>query len=157
MEPSLRSREDRVGVCQLLKWPDEKPNSRKANRLFEVEAAARVERSKGRRCGENTLGERRKDKGKWRETVNVQKLDKIRSEGLEAWDQVSHFSAKKLYLYKTGKRTDGKIGKNELVATVIDLYKNECNIGSLDDLVLTGFSDEDSEEAGDGVVVKGSD
>ena len=76
---------------------------------------------------------------------------------MEAWDQVSHFSAKKLYLFKTRKRTDGKIGKNELVATVKDLYKNECNIGSLDDLVLTGFSDEDSEEAGDGVVVKGSD
>ena len=47
--------------------------------------------------------------------------------------------------------------KNELVATLKDLYKNEYNLGSLDDPVLTGFSDEDSEEAGDGVVVEGSD
>ena len=75
---------------------------------------------------------------------------------MEAWDQVSHFSAKKLYLFKTRKRTDGKIGKNELVATVKELYENEYNLGSLDDPVLTGFSDEDSEEAGDGVVVEGS-
>ena len=98
MERPLRLREDPVGLCQLLKWPDEKPNRRKANKLFEVEAAARFECSKGRRCGENTLGERRKSKGKWRETGNVQKLDKIRSEGLEAWDEVSHFNAKKSYL-----------------------------------------------------------
>ena len=96
--PSLRPQEDRVGLCQLLKWPDEKPNSRKANRLFEVEAAARFECSTGRRCGENTLGERVKGKGKWRDIENVQKLDKIRSEGLEAWDEVSHFNAKKAYL-----------------------------------------------------------
>ena len=70
---------------------------------------------------------------------------------------MSHFSAKKLYLFKTRKRTDGKIGKNELVATLKDLYKNECNLGSLDDPVWTGFSDKDSEKAGDGVVVEGSD
>ena len=38
-----------------------------------------------------------------------------------------------------------------------DRYKDECNLGSLDDPVLTGISDEDSEEAGDGVVVEGSD
>ena len=79
--PSLRPQEDRVGLCQLLKWPGEKPNSRKANRLFEVEAAARFECSKGRRCGENTLGERVKGIGKWRDIENVQKLDKVRSEG----------------------------------------------------------------------------
>ena len=96
--PSLRLQEDRVRLCQLLKWPDEKPNSRKASRLFEVEAAARFECSKGRRCGENTLGERRKGIGKWRDIENVQKLDKIRSEGLEVWDEVSHFNAKKAYL-----------------------------------------------------------
>ena len=47
--------------------------------------------------------------------------------------------------------------KNELVATLKDLYKNEYNLWSLEDPVLTGFSDEDSEEAGDGVVVEGSD
>ena len=96
--PSLRLQEDRVRLCQLLKWPDEKPNSRKANRLFEVEAAARFECSKGRRCGENSLGDRVKGTGKWRDIENVQKLDKIRSEGLEAWDEVSHFNAKKAYL-----------------------------------------------------------
>ena len=48
-------------------------------------------------------------------------------------------------------------GEDELVATLKELYKDECNLGSLDDPVLTGFSDEDSEEAGDGVVVEGSD
>ena len=37
-----------------------------------------------------------------------------------------------------------------------DLYKDDCNVRSLDDPVLTGFSDEDSEKAGDGVVVEGS-
>ena len=47
--------------------------------------------------------------------------------------------------------------KNELVATLKDLYKNECNLGSLDDPVWTGVSDDDSEKAGDGVVVEGSD
>ena len=46
---------------------------------------------------------------------------------------------------------------NELVATLKDLYKNECNLGSLEDPVWTGFSDEDSEEAGNGVVVEGGD
>ena len=51
---------------------------------------------------------------------------------------------------------DRTIRKNELVATLKDLYKNECNLGSLYDPVWTGFSDEDSEEAGDGVVVEGS-
>ena len=63
-----------------------KANRREVNRLFEVEVAASLECLKGRRCGENTLGERRKGKGKWRETENVLKLDKIRSEGLEVWD-----------------------------------------------------------------------
>ena len=48
-------------------------------------------------------------------------------------------------------------GEDELVATLKDLYKNECNLGSLEDPVLMGVSDEDSEEAGDGVVVEGSD
>ena len=47
--------------------------------------------------------------------------------------------------------------KNELVATLKDLYKNECNVGSLDDPVLTGVSDEDSEKAGDGVVIERGD
>jgi len=64
---------------------------------------------------------------------------------------------KKLNLFKTRKRTDRKIKEKELVATLKELYKNECNLGSLDDPVLTGFSDEDSEKAGDGVVVEGSD
>ena len=64
---------------------------------------------------------------------------------------------KRSYLFKTGRGTDGKIRINDLVATLKDLYKDECNLGSLDDLVLTGFSDKDSEEAGDGVVVEGSD
>ena len=76
---------------------------------------------------------------------------------MEAWDQVSHFSAKKLYLFKTRKRTDGKIKKHELVAKLKELYKNEYNVGSLDDPVLTGVSDDDSEKAGDGLVVEGSD
>ena len=47
--------------------------------------------------------------------------------------------------------------QNELVATLKEFYKNEYNLGSLDDPVLTGVSDEYSEEAGDGVVVEGSD
>ena len=84
MGPSLRPQEDRVGLCQLLKWPDEKPNSRKANRFFEVEAAARFECSTGRRRGENTLGERRKGKGKWRETEIVRSVLLRGEEGLEA-------------------------------------------------------------------------
>ena len=79
------------------------------------------------------------------------------AEGLEAWDEVSHFNAKKAYLLQARKNPDRTMKKNELVATLKDLYKNECNLGSLDDPVLTGFSDEDSEEAGDGVVDEGSD
>ena len=62
------------------------------------EEVARFECSTGRRCGENTLGERVKGIEKWRDIENVQKLDKIRSEGLEVWDEVSHFNAKKAYL-----------------------------------------------------------
>ena len=96
--PSLRPQEDRVGLCQLLKWPDEKPNSRKANRLFEVEAAARFECSKGRRCGENSLGDRVKGTGKWRDIENVRIVQERGAEGLEAWDEVSHFNAKKAHL-----------------------------------------------------------
>ena len=81
----------------------------------------------------------------------------IRSEGLEVWDEVSHFNAKKSYLLKTGKGTGGKIRLPKLVATLKELYENEYNLGSLDDPVLTEISDEDSEKAGDGVVVEGSD
>ena len=39
-----------------------------------------------------------KGEEEWRDSEKVQKLDKIRSEGLEAWDEVSHFNAKKAYL-----------------------------------------------------------
>ena len=96
--PSLRLQEDRVRLCQLLKWPDEKPNSRKVNRLFEVEAAARFECSKGRRCVENSLGDRIKGTGKWRDIENVRIVQERGAEGLEAWDEVSHFNAKKAHL-----------------------------------------------------------
>ena len=71
--------------------------------------------------------------------------------------EVSHFSAKKAYLLQARQNPDRTIRKNELVATLKDLYKNECNLVSLDAPVLTGVSDEDSEKAGDGVVVEGSD
>ena len=37
------------------------------------------------------------------------------------------------------------------------MYKDEYNLGSLDDPVLTGVSDEDFEKAGAGFVVEGSD
>ena len=64
---------------------------------------------------------------------------------------------KKSYLLKARENPDRKIKKNELVATSKELYKNACNLKSLDDPVWTGFSDKDSEKAGDGVVVEGSD
>ena len=111
----------------------------------------------GRRCGENTLGELVKGKEEWRDIENVRSVQQRGAEGLEVWDEVSHFNAKKLYLLKMRKRTDGKIKKDDLVATLKDSYKDECNLGSLDDPVLTGISDKDSEKAGDGVVVEGSD
>ena len=76
---------------------------------------------------------------------------------MEAWNRLLYLNAKKLYLFKTRKRTDRTIRKYELVATVKELYKNEYNVGSLEDPVWTGVSDEDSEKAGDGVVVEGSD
>ena len=76
---------------------------------------------------------------------------------MEVWDEVSHFNKKVVPLTSEIESSDRIIRKNELVATSNELYKHECNVGSLDDLVLTGFSDEDSEEAGDGVVVEGSD
>ena len=79
------------------------------------------------------------------------------AEGLEVWDEVSHFNAKKAHLLQARQNPDRTIRINELVATLKDLYENEYNLGSLDDPVLTGFSDEDSEKAGDGVVVEGSD
>ena len=56
------------------------------------------EKMRGRRCGENTLGERGKGKGKWRETENVRIVQERGAEGLEAWDEVSHFNAKKAHL-----------------------------------------------------------
>ena len=58
---------------------------------------------------------------------------------------------------RTSYKRDRTIRINELVATLKELCKNECNIGTLDDPVLTGFSDEDSEKSGDGVVIEGSD
>ena len=73
------------------------------------------------------------------------------AEGLEVWDEVSHFNAKKAYFLKARKRTDGKIRLPKLVATLKELYENKYNLGSLDDdPVLTGVSDDDSEKAGDG-------
>ena len=83
MGPSLRSREDPVGLCQLLKWPDEKPNSQKANRLFEEEEAARFECSTRRRCGKNSLGDRVKGTGKWRDIENVRIVQERGAEGLK--------------------------------------------------------------------------
>ena len=70
---------------------------------------------------------------------------------------MSHFNAKKSYLLQARENPDRKIRKNELVATLKDLYKNEYNVGSLEDPVWTGVCDEDSENAGDGVVVEGID
>ena len=116
--------------------------------------AVRLECSKGRRCGVNTLGERGKCKEEWLETENVQKLNKIRAEGLEAWDWLSYFNAKKSYLLKARENPDRKIRKNELVATLKELYKNECNVGSLDDPVWTGFLNEISGKSGDGVKMR---
>ena len=58
-------------------------------------------------------------------------------------------------MWKLRKHWSGR--EDELVATLKELYKDECNVGSLDDPVWTGVSDEDSEKAGDGVVVEGSD
>ena len=92
-------REDQVELEGYLKPPNGvRDSGTKSRRGEEEEEAARFECSTGRRCGENTLGERVKGIGKWRDIKNVQKLDKIRSEGLEAWDEVSHFNAKKAYL-----------------------------------------------------------
>ena len=75
----------------------------------------------GRRCGENTLGELVKGKEEWRDIENVRSVQQRGAEGLEVWDEVSHFNAKKLYLFKTRKRTDRTIRKPELVATLKDL------------------------------------
>ena len=98
MGPSHRPQEDRFGLEGDLKPPRRITNLGTKSRRGEEEEAARFECSTGRRCGENTLGERVKGIEKWRDIENVQKLDKIRSEGLEVWDEVSHFNAKKAYL-----------------------------------------------------------
>ena len=45
-----------------------------------------------------TLGERVKGIGKWRDIKNVRSVQKRGAEGLEFWDEVSHFNAKKAYL-----------------------------------------------------------
>ena len=66
---------------------------------------------------------------------------------------MSHFNAKKLYLLKARENPDRTISENELVATLKVLYKNECNIESLDAPILTEISDGDSEKAGDDVIV----
>ena len=60
------------------------------------------------------------------------------------------FQPKKLELLKARENPDRKIKKNELIATLKELYKSECNLGSLDDPVWTGFSEKDSEKSGDG-------
>ena len=68
---------------------------------------------------------------------------------MEVWDEVSHFNAKKLYLFKTRKRTDGKIKKDDLVATLKDLYKNVYNAVNQGNPVLMVYSEEVSEKSGD--------
>ena len=68
------------------------------SRRGEEEEAARFECSKGRRYGENTLGEGVKGIGKWRDIKNVRSVQQRGAEGLEVWDEVSHFNAKKAYL-----------------------------------------------------------
>ena len=55
----------------------------------------------GRRCGENTLGERVKGKEEWRDIENVRSVQKRGAEGLEVWDEVSHFNAKKVVPLKS--------------------------------------------------------
>ena len=83
--------------------------------------------------------------GKWRDIKNVRSVQQRGAEGLGAWDEVSHFNAKKAYLLQARQNPDSTIRKKELVATLKELYKNKCNLGSLDYPVLTGISDEDSE------------
>ena len=66
------------------------------------------------------------------------------------------FQCEKVGSLKSKRNPDRKIRENELVVMLKELYKNDCNVESLDDPVLTGVSHEDSEKAGDGVVVEGS-
>ena len=93
-----RPREDQVELEGYLKPPNGVRDSGTKSRRGEEEEAARFECSTGRRCGENTLGERVKGKGKWRDIENVRIVQERGAEGLEAWDEVSHFNAKKAYL-----------------------------------------------------------
>ena len=67
------------------------------------------------------------------------------------------FQHEKVASSKRGENPDRNIRWNELVATLKELYKNEYNAGSLEDPVLTGICGEDSEKAGDGIVIEGSD
>jgi hypothetical protein len=65
--------------------------------------------------------------------VKTEFLNKIRKQGPAAWNQLSHLSAKKLYLAKMKNRPDRNLRKSELIETLKDLYKDECNVGSLDE------------------------
>jgi len=65
--------------------------------------------------------------------VKTDFLNTIRNQGEAAWDQLSLLAAKKLYLAKTNNRPDKMMSKSELVKTLKDLYKNECNVGSLEE------------------------
>ena len=60
-------------------------------------------------------------------------LKRIQNEGIDVWKQVSYFELKKLYIAKERKKPEQKIQQKDLITMMKEAYKDDYNIGSLDE------------------------
>ena len=65
--------------------------------------------------------------------VKLAFLKRIQNQGMDVWKQVSYFELKKLYIAKERKKPEQKIQQKDLIYTIKEAYKDEYNIGSLDE------------------------
>jgi len=65
--------------------------------------------------------------------VKLAFLKRIQNQGMDAWKRVSYFDLKNLYVAIERKKPEQKIQQKDLIYTIKEAYKDEYNIGSLDE------------------------
>jgi hypothetical protein len=65
--------------------------------------------------------------------VKLAFLKRIQNQGMDVWKQVSYFELKKLYIAKERKKPEQKIQQKDLITMMKEAYKDDYNIGSLDE------------------------
>ena len=71
---------------------------------------------------------------------------------MDVWKQVSYFELKKLYIAKERKKPEQKIQQKDLITMMKEAYKDDYNIGSLDEQIWTQVSVKVAQKAADVVV-----